>query len=165
MSVTYTEGDLLKWESKDAEWNVVVHGCNAQGVMGSGVAKQIRDKYPAAFDVYRKEYEAAGLPLGSFTVAPVENDTKRIVNLVTQQYFGKDGKRYINYEALYSGLSDIRDLLVGPKSMGRNWTLAIPAWIGCGLAGGEPLIVQAMVEDLFLRSEIDCVVVEWENRR
>lgn len=30
-----------------------MRGCNAQGVMNSGVTKVIRDRYPGAFDVYR----------------------------------------------------------------------------------------------------------------
>ena len=32
---------------------IIVHGCNAQGVMGSGVAKAIRLKYPQVFEDYK----------------------------------------------------------------------------------------------------------------
>lgn len=32
--------------------------------MGSGVAKVIKDRYPEAFQVYRKTYEKSGLELG-----------------------------------------------------------------------------------------------------
>ena len=31
---------------------IIVHGCNAQGVMGAGVAKAIRTKYPEAYSNY-----------------------------------------------------------------------------------------------------------------
>ncbi len=35
--ITYKQGDLMK-----ASETYIAHGCNAQGVMGSGVAKAIR---------------------------------------------------------------------------------------------------------------------------
>ena len=34
MNIIYKQGDLLECSEQ-----VIVHGCNAQGVMGSGVAK------------------------------------------------------------------------------------------------------------------------------
>ena len=39
MKIIYKQGDLL-----EAEEVVIVHGCNAQGVVGSGVALAIRNK-------------------------------------------------------------------------------------------------------------------------
>ena len=48
---------------------VIVHGCNAQGVMGSGVAKQLRAKYPEIYVDYLdglEEYSTENLsPLGA----------------------------------------------------------------------------------------------------
>ena len=38
-------GDILSVAN-----GIIVHQVNAQGVMGSGLAKQIREKYPMAFD-------------------------------------------------------------------------------------------------------------------
>ena len=42
-------GDLLKAKEK-----FIVHQCNAQGVMGSGVAKQIATLYPEAEKQYKE---------------------------------------------------------------------------------------------------------------
>lgn len=39
-------GDLLSSKG------IIVHGVNSQGVMGSGVAKQIKDKWPEAYGSY-----------------------------------------------------------------------------------------------------------------
>ena len=47
MEIVYKEGNLL-----DAQTDVIAHQVNCQGVMGSGVAKQIRDKWPRVYDSY-----------------------------------------------------------------------------------------------------------------
>ena len=53
MQIEYRTGDLL-----EAAEPVIVHGCNAQGSMGAGVARAIRDRYPAAYAAYRAAHEA-----------------------------------------------------------------------------------------------------------
>ncbi len=45
MKINYVNGDLFATDIK-----TIVHGCNAQGVMGSGVAKSIRENFPKAYD-------------------------------------------------------------------------------------------------------------------
>jgi len=66
---------------------IIVHGCNAQGVMGSGVAAGVKSIYPKAYEIYRKGFEHGGCKLGSCTIANVAPDLW-IVNAVTQQSFG-----------------------------------------------------------------------------
>ncbi|ESQ88967.1 hypothetical protein ABAC460_14395 [Asticcacaulis sp. AC460] len=48
MKIIYKTGDLL-----EAPERVICHGCNAQGVMGSGIAVPIRNRYPMVFKAYR----------------------------------------------------------------------------------------------------------------
>ena len=45
--IEYIRGDIIT--SLDDH---IVHGCNAQGVMGSGVAKALRDEWPQIFKPY-----------------------------------------------------------------------------------------------------------------
>lgn len=33
--------------------SVLVHACNAQGVWGSGIAKQFKEKFPESFEIYK----------------------------------------------------------------------------------------------------------------
>lgn len=40
MPIKYIKGSLLDTDAK-----IIVHGCNCQGVMGSGVAKQLKKNY------------------------------------------------------------------------------------------------------------------------
>lgn len=93
---------------------LIVHGCNAQGVMGSGVALQVKEMYPVAFAAYRDAMpdipalradklgrpRTGTLPMGSITTAEVL-PSLWIVNAVTQFNYGKDiGIRYTSYDAI-----------------------------------------------------------------
>ena len=51
--------------------NNIAHSCNCQNVMGGGIAKQIKERYPQAYEAdtefYNSEYDKNGqfiLPLG-----------------------------------------------------------------------------------------------------
>lgn len=82
--ITTVKGDLFAHATR----GIIVHGCNAQGVMGSGVAAAVKAIYPKAYKVYRDAYEANGrLQLGTCTIANVAPDLW-VVNAVTQDNFG-----------------------------------------------------------------------------
>ena len=36
----------------DCTENIIVHQTNCQGVMGSGIAKQVKERYPEVFNAY-----------------------------------------------------------------------------------------------------------------
>ena len=48
MSVKYYNGDLL-----ESGCDYICHQVNCQGVMGSGIAKSIREKWPVVFEKYK----------------------------------------------------------------------------------------------------------------
>jgi O-acetyl-ADP-ribose deacetylase (regulator of RNase III) len=134
------KGDLLKTELYQ-----IAHGCNAQGVMGSGVAKAIREKWPEAYEFYKNTHDEVGLRLGKTISVPTEDGTKLIHNCITQKYYGKLDKRYVNYAALARCL-----LTIAKKSITlpeRYQKLAIPE-IGCGLGGGSKDILLDICSDI-----------------
>ena len=47
--VEYVKGNLF-----DEPQEIIVHGCNARGVMGAGFAKDLKEKYPENYKEYRK---------------------------------------------------------------------------------------------------------------
>lgn len=49
MTYQVKKGDLFKNAPKGA---TLVHACNAQGVWGSGIAKQFKERFPESFDYY-----------------------------------------------------------------------------------------------------------------
>ena len=67
---------------------IIAHGCNAQGVMGSGVAKAIKEKWPGAYKEYRQIYLDRGLTLGRNIHYHFRTDKKLIVNCITQKIDG-----------------------------------------------------------------------------
>ena len=54
-------GDLVKL-AKNGEFDVIVHGCNCECIMGGGIAKQIRQAFPTAYDADRGTSENVTLP-------------------------------------------------------------------------------------------------------
>jgi O-acetyl-ADP-ribose deacetylase (regulator of RNase III) len=119
----YITGNFIETDLED-----LAHGCNAQGVMGSGAAKDVRARWPGAYNLYRDFYESNEVMLGhciTYNTGAVTGP-RRIHNLVTQDTYGNDGKfaRYIHLS------SSIAEMLRGPCS-GK---IAIPR-IGSGRGG------------------------------
>lgn len=76
----------------------IVHGCNAQGVMGSGVALAVRQTYPDVYQDYLQQHDEFGLMLGD-AYPSYANDDLLIWNAITQGNFGP-GARQTNYDAV-----------------------------------------------------------------
>lgn len=116
----------------DTKLSFLIHGCNAQGVMGSGVAKAVRDKWPQAYSEYKSFIDNTSKPLGRCSI--VVEDGITIGNLITQEYYGNDGKIYANAvlikEAILDYLKEIKTLY----GKHDNILIATPI-IGCGLGG------------------------------
>ena len=53
MSIKHVKGDILTTPTRNED-TVICHQVNCCGVMGAGLAKQIRDKWPVVFDEYKK---------------------------------------------------------------------------------------------------------------
>lgn len=143
MKIEYIRGDLF---TTDIE--VIVHGCNAQGVMGSGVAKIIREKYPKAYERYRKDFEFnKGLKLGEIIAVPCGdrvNDRanyKVIVNAITQEFYGRDGQRYVSYDAVADAMERIDRM----SQIYGITEVAMPK-IGAGYGGGDWNVIESIIE-------------------
>ncbi len=121
---------------------IIVHGCNAQGVMGSGVARYVRDNFPKAFyDYVRVFEEQQGLTLGQVIMSEVL-PRRMIANAITQRYFGSDGKRYVDYDAVRESFRKVHDFAVG-----NNYkNIAFPK-IGAGLGGGDWNVIEKIIKE------------------
>lgn len=51
MSIKHVKGDILTTPTRNED-TVICHQVNCCGVMGAGLAKQIRDKWPVVFDEF-----------------------------------------------------------------------------------------------------------------
>lgn len=132
--------DLFSTEESDVlaiQPGFVVHGCNALGVMGAGVARGVAAKFPAAFNVYRESLHA-GNNLGTISVAQVDT-SMWIVNAITQSSVG--GGKQIDDSAImwcFRKVSEFADI-VDPA---RNIPIRFPK-IGAGLGGGDWGVISA----------------------
>lgn len=139
MKIIYKQGDLLQCEER---W--ILHGCNAQGKMGSGVAKAIRAKYPSAYTTYMWQYEHELNMLGTVTFAE-QDDGKIIFNGITQEFYGNDGGQYVSYEAISDVIWSINDSAAEYCTQGDVIKVAMPM-IGAGLGGGNWDTISEIIE-------------------
>ena len=131
MKIEYRYGDVLTTDSL-----YIAHCCNAQGKMNSGVAKAIRDKYPKAFTVYKERYDTTGLHLGQVIGADCGDHV--ILNIIGQEYYGYDGRRYVDYPAIRKALHSINKNI--------NESVSFPR-LGCDRAGGDWTIMSQIIEE------------------
>ena len=146
MKIEYIKGDLLQ-----TEVNHIIHGCNSRGVMGSGVAKILREKYPQAYKDYIFKYNNYGLELGSIIVS-VQDDGKVIHNAITQKDYGRDSSRvYVSYWAIAEAFRKI-------NSQGIK-EIALPK-IGAGLANGDWNVISAIIENTLTETKPYVYILE-----
>lgn len=126
--ITYKKGDLFSVKE-----GVIAHGCNAQGIMGSGVAIQVKRLYPEAY------YDYLDMPktLGSVGYTPV-TPTLSIANCITQEFYGRDpATKYVSYPAMIEVFRQLNML--------HNTPIHIPK-IGAGLGGGDWEVIERIIK-------------------
>lgn len=137
--IKIVKGDLLT-----VERGIIGHQVNCQSVMGSGVAKQIKDKYPKAFVEYKNfiaMYNREGMsPLGRVNGVCVGKGLY-VASMFGQQEYGYDGKQYTDVNALYECFKALRKV-----SESSGLPVYLPYMIGCFRGGAD----WKEVEDLLL---------------
>ena len=135
--------------------DVICHQVNCQGVMGSGIAKQVRAKYPWVYEQYKEFCRKVPFPLGSVQTVPI-NETQVIINLFAQENFGYDRKCYTDYKSLEDGLYFVRDTY-------DNQTIAIPYLMGCYRGGGDWNVVYKIIEEVFKNYNGKVLICEYNG--
>lgn len=137
--INYIKGNLL-----DSDCNFICHQVNCQGKMGSGVAKQIRDRWPEVYSNYARV--ANSKMLGKVQILYIEDANiprQCVVNMFAQEYYGYNGGRYTSYDAFWNCLNELKGKI--PKGA----TVAFPYKIGCGLGGANWEIIEKMIDIVF----------------
>jgi O-acetyl-ADP-ribose deacetylase (regulator of RNase III) len=136
--IRYVDGDLLKLADEN-NFDVIAQGCNCFCVMGSGIAPQIKAKYPEAYAVDCETTAGDVKKLGTITYT--KNTTPIVVNIYSQ-YDTKgrrQGKMDLDYDALRSGIKAMKEKFSGKR-------FGLPQ-IGAGLAGGDWTIIEKIIEE------------------
>lgn len=158
--VVYKECDIF-----ESGADVICHQVNCQGVMGSGLAKQVRERYPSVYKEYKSWcniYKPEEL-LGKSQFVPLvpisevangnyqQGDLMGIINVFGQLDYGYTGECHTDYEALRHAFQNLRKFC---KTFLYNPVIAFPYNFGCARGGGDWETVSAMIEDAFF----DCLV-------
>lgn len=146
--VLETVGDILGCRE-----NIIGHQVNAQGVMGSGLAKSIKARYPEVFQDYltvcqinRRSRSLMGMCLLSETKAP----SKWVANLFGQFEYGGKSQQAMKtgmnteYDELRKALESLKQ-----EAKEKGLSVALPWQLGSGLAGGSWDDVRQIIEEVF----------------
>lgn len=151
MAITIKNGTILH-----AEEPIIAHQVNGLGVMGAGVARQIKQAYPGVFSRYKTFVDNHNSPeelLGRNLMIVTDGKpvyqydpsggAKIISNLFGQVHVGTS-KKQTDEKALRKALEHLAEF-----AKMDNLAVAMPHGIGCGLGGGDWTKVQRMIEDVF----------------
>lgn len=132
-------GDLL-----ESGADIICHQVNCQKAMNSGVAKQIRNKFPNVYEEYMKI--ASSEMLGRIQIITIE-DNQFVCNMFAQDKYGYDGKQYTDIEALRRCFIKLRTML--DDSDTKDMVIAMPYKIGCVRGGADWNTVYEMIDKIF----------------
>ena len=118
-------GDILKSNAQ-----VLVNPVNCVGVMGAGLAKQFKEKYPNMYLDYREECKLNRLNIGQLSLWECPEQEKLIVNFPTK-YHWKDVSSIESIRKGFNALIEVIKLLIQYRNIK---SIAIPM-LGCGLGG------------------------------
>lgn len=125
----------------DSDYDMIVNQTNCRGVMGAGLALQIKKKYPEIYERYLLDFRQGKLKLGYVAIYKTK-DNKYIACMCAQDYYGRN-QRQTDYEAFEFCY---RKVLQIANSMNIR-RISIPGYIGCGLAGGNWNIVSNIIKN------------------
>lgn len=137
MNIIEENLDLLK-----SDTDLIAHQVNCLGVMGAGVAAQIKCKYPEVYKEYKE------------TCEDFKHDTyylfgKCLISGKVANLFGEDKPsshyRDTNYEAIYQALESLREQMI---ELGKT-SVSFPYKMSCGLAKGDWDIIFTMIKSVF----------------
>ena len=130
------KGNLLDL-AEAGEFDVIVQGCNCFNTMGSGIAKEIKLRYPNAAMVDAQTKSGDIRKLGNYTIG-LATDKFVIVNAYTQfstaKFVGEDVFEYAAFKVILRKLA---------YEFG-TYRIGLP-YIGMGLAGGDKNAIMATI--------------------
>lgn len=149
MTIKYVKGDATNPQGPGTK--VIVHCCNDIGSWGAGFVLALSAKWPEPESSYKALWNRwafgiseSNIPLGIVDYVKVEKDIY-VANLIGQEgvgYPAGGGVPPIRYDAINKGLRNIR---LRAEVSGEKVSIHMPR-MGAGLAGGDWLIIERLVE-------------------
>lgn len=137
-------GDILKSRA-----DFICQQTNCQGKMGAGLAYQIKTSYPEVYSKYNSLCSSTTPDklLGNVQAVASNCNGPIIVNMFAQNEYGTN-KQYTDYEAFKNCLYKLRNITT------KDSIIAFPYKIGCGLGGGNWLVIYEMIKEILNDREV-----------
>lgn len=123
-----------------SEAGLLVNPVNTFGVMGAGLAKQFKRKYPSNFKQYENHCNEMNKSIHRFGTPVFEDKGRLICNFPTKENW----KQFSKLSYIRRGLIYLRGFLENYPYRERLERIAIPA-LGCGLGGLQSLQVLHLI--------------------
>jgi hypothetical protein len=155
--IEHRVGNLLE----QSDLTHIAHQCNLYHTFGSGIAKEIKSKFPRAFQADCSTPYADKNKLGGWSIS-VGNPT--IFNLYTQIGLGSTDRR-TSYDAFDYAFQQVEIFLrESHNELSLQPKLGIPYKIGCGLANGNWNVVSAIIDSIFKESPVKLVICQLHSQ-
>lgn len=144
----------------DTDAKFICHQVNCMGEDGSGVALQVKQRYPHVYEEYNKV--SSPEMLGKVQIVPVKSEyigydcgsiavpctEQWICNFFAQNNYGYDGKQYTSLDALEQCFRTM-NYKIYEKNNNFGAKIAMPYKIGCDRGGANWEKVYAMMQEVF----------------
>jgi O-acetyl-ADP-ribose deacetylase (regulator of RNase III) len=143
----------------NGKFNVIFHGANCHHTMGSGIAREIRERLPFAYEADLKTIKSDPAKLGTISIGHGHDISNKnllyVVNCYTQFNYGRDtNTRYVEYGAIRSCMKEIK------KTFNDcNFKIGFPK-IGASLANGDWNIIERIIDEELKDMDITLVIFE-----
>lgn len=146
--IKHVVGDILTPNCTDCSV-IICHQVNCKGVMGAGLAKQVRNAHPDVYLAYKEKCNAGMAHVGDaqFVSCLDGRHDYIIANVFGQDGYGRD-KQHTDYAGLEAGFRKVAEAF-------PNDTIRIPMGIGCGLGGGDWGIVRDIIDRVFANQNVE----------
>lgn len=158
MIIKHKIGNLVL-DVLNKEVDGAAHQANCFHVMGSGIAREFRERIPVVYEVDKATIRGKFEKLGHISHCSLQNGAD-VFNVYGQFHFDRTNQDYgTRYAALFSGLRKVKSFIKNRRDI-KNYTLGLPK-IGCGLAGGNwEYVKNIIINDIFVDTDITIVFYE-----
>lgn len=142
--ITFSKKNMFKMRA-----DIKINTVNCKGVMGAGIAKAFKDKYPEMYDDYKNKCLKGEIIIGSLDFFQA-HDTL-IINFPTKNNYRKPSK----YEYIDAGLKKLKMYF----QENPHKTICIPA-LGCRNGGLDWGKVKQIIISMLSSVKADIIVFE-----
>jgi O-acetyl-ADP-ribose deacetylase (regulator of RNase III) len=148
MSIHIIQGDIL-----EAETDAIVNTVNCKGIMGKGLALEVKKKYPENFKKYQDVCESGSLRPGDIFVFEIGKlfPPHYVFNFATKDHW--KGKSKIEYIRI-----GLNNLIIDIEKLNLQ-SIAVPP-LGCGYGGLDWEIVKPIILSAFNEISVELYLFE-----